>query len=673
MKKLFYCLTIIVILVLSACSSQGSEAQVTTATEVAAAEVEAAETVTPIEATSLNTTYENAVSIPMQLILGTLELNTTAQALTKEQADTLIPLWTDYATLSMSMVPGQGLEGDTDTQTQLDDLIAQIEAAMTPDQINTIAAMQITQESASKLMDELGITVGMGTQGGVNPPLGQDGTNPPQKPGDINPPAGQDATPPENPDSGNPPTGQKGTPPAMRESPVGSGSMMISPELINALLQSLGSISGVTITPVSMGAPGARDMQPPTESGTGGDYTITATYQLDGGSKEFSGQTYTANDEDKSAVYVLNGGILTLKDAIITTSGDTSSQDNSSFYGLNAAVLAASGGMIDLSDSTITTSGLGANGAFATGSGSSVTLSNVTIYATGDGGHGVMATQGGTLTLNNVTMTTAGKNSGVVATDRGSGTITMVGGSALASGQDSPAVYSTGVINISNASLSATGAEAAVIEGANSITLTDCTLTSSKEKWGVMIYQSMSGDAEGTQGTFTMTGGKLEYTPTSGPLFYVTNSTGVITLKNVEVTNGSGILINAAAGNWGNAGENGGTVIFTADNQALEGDLVADTISSIDLTLQNRSSLKGTINPEGTAKFVNLTLDATSTWTVTANSTLTRLLDTSGITGTTITNIIGNGFTVTYDSAANPELGGKTYTLTGGGYLKPKS
>jgi hypothetical protein len=664
MKKFFYCLTILGILMLSACSSQGYETQVTTATEVVATEIATTETSTPVELVSLNTIYENAVSIPMQLILGTLSLNSTAQALTKEQADALIPLWTNYATLSMSMIPGQGQQGSTENQAQLDDLITQIQAALTPDQINAIAAMQITQDSASALMEELGISVDTGMTGGVNPP---------QQPGDANPPAGQNVTPPANPGSGNPPSGQEGTQPAMGEAPSGRGSMMISPELINALLQSLGSISGVTITPVSMGAPGAGDVQPSTVSGTGGDYTITATYQLDGGSEDISGQTYTADDEDKSAIYVINGGILTLKNAIITTSGDTSSQDNSSFYGLNASVLAASGGMIDLSDSTITTSGLGANGAFATGSGSSVTLSNVTIYATGDGGHGVMATQGGTLTLNNVTMTTAGKNSGVVATDRGSGTITMVGGSALASGQDSPAVYSTGVINISTASLSTTGAEAAVIEGANSITLIDCTLTSSKEKWGVMIYQSMSGDAEGTQGTFTMTGGKLEYTPTSGPLFYVTNSTGVITLKKVEVTNGSGILINAAAGNWGNAGENGGMVIFTADNQTLEGDLVADAISSIDLTLQNRSSLIGAINPESIAKSVNLTLDATSTWTVTADSTLTHLVDTSGITGTTITNIIGNGFTVTYDSAANPELGGKTYKLTGGGYLKPKS
>jgi len=65
-------------------------------------------------------------------------------------------------------------------------------------------------------------------------------------------------------------------------------------------------------------------------------------------------------------------------------------------------------------------------------------------------------------------------------------------------------------------------------------TLVDTDLSSSMaDKWGVMIYQSMSGDAQGTRGVFTMGGGSLANTATTGPLFYVTNSTGVITLQGV--------------------------------------------------------------------------------------------------------------------------------------------
>ena len=400
--------------------------------------------------------------------------------------------------------------------------------------------------------------------------------------------------------------------------------------------------------------------------------TFAAAYSQSGDTVTKSNQTYTATGKDESGIYVSKGATLTLTDSTITTSGDSSSNDSSSFYGLNAAVLATGASTINLSNSTITTSGSGANGAFATESGSLVTLSKVTIKATGNGGHGVMATQGGKLILKDVDIDTTGASSAPLATDRGSGTITVTGGTVTTSGQNSPSIYSTGVINVTAGKMTSTGAENAVIEGGNSIILTDTSLTSSKDdKWGVMIYQSMSGDAEGTKGIFTMTGGSLAYTSAKGPSFYVTNSTGVITLKGVDVTATSGVLIKASAGNWGNQGTNGGTVIFTGNAQTLVGDMVADNISSITVTLQNTSSLKGSINADNKAKVANLTLDASSVWDVTADSHLTCLSDTSGISGSTISNINGNGHTVYYNKSACGALGGKTYTLTGGGSLKP--
>ena len=68
-----------------------------------------------------------------------------------------------------------------------------------------------------------------------------------------------------------------------------------------------------------------------------------------------------------------------------------------------------------------------------------------------------------------------------------------------------------------------------------------------------------------------------------------------------------------------------------------------------------------------------MSLDSTSTWTVTANSYLTTLSG-AQISGTTITNIIGQGYTVYYVSADNSSLGGATYSLSGssGGQLVPK-
>lgn len=400
----------------------------------------------------------------------------------------------------------------------------------------------------------------------------------------------------------------------------------------------------------------------------------TSTYTVDGTTATSTGDTFTTGNTDESAVYVKNGGALTLTNATISTTGNTSSNDNSSFYGLNAGVLVDSGGSLTMEGGTVTTTGSGANGVVSSGSGTSVSIADVTINATGGGGHAVMATQGGAMTVKNVTMTTAGANSGAIATDRGGGTIDVTGGVVTTSGQDSPGIYSTGAIAVADAQVSASGAEAAVIEGANSITLTDTTLTTSlADKWGVMIYQSMSGDAEGTEGAFTMTGGKLADTAATGPLFYVTNSTGVITLHGVDAQAGSGVLVKAAAGSWGNSGANGGNVQLTADAQTLTGDLQADSISTLDVTLQNSSTLTGAINGDNTAKSVTLSLDASSQWVVTGDSHLTCLNDAAGISGSNVTNIVGNGHTVTYDSSQCPALNGQTYTLQGGGTLTPAS
>jgi predicted small secreted protein len=430
----------------------------------------------------------------------------------------------------------------------------------------------------------------------------------------------------------------------------------------------------------NVSAPAGGNMgNPPPGAGTGsasaeaGLSTAAGAYSLDGGTDTQSNQTYAASTTDQSGVNVTNAGTLTLSNVTINTSGNTSSDENSSFYGLNAGVLAASGSRITMNGGSISTTGTGANGAFATGEGTTVNLSDVTITAIGDGGHGVMATLDGVMNLADVDMTTSGAHSAPIATDRGGGMINATGGTLITSGQDSPCYYSTGTLTIKNSTCNATGSEAAVIEGANTINIMDSSLTTSvPSKWGVMIYQSFSGDAQGSNGIFTMTGGSLSYTDAGSPLFYVTNTTGNINLKSVDVSTTSGILVQAEGNDrWGTSGSNGGTVVFTADTQTLRGDLAADRISSITATLQNGSSLTGAINKDNTAKKINLTLDSSSTWTVTADSYLSCLANPDGTAGRSISNIIGNGHTVYYNASQCASLGSQTYKLNGGGTLTP--
>jgi len=374
--------------------------------------------------------------------------------------------------------------------------------------------------------------------------------------------------------------------------------------------------------------------------------------------------SFAATGTDESAV-TADGTSQTLANAAITSTSTCSSSDSASFYGINAAVLATNGGAVILTCSSVTTTGAGANGVFAYGSGSSATLSEVTIGCSGQYAHGVDAAGGGALVLSAVDIATTGANSAAIATDRGGGTVSVTGGTMTTTGADSPGVYSTGEVTISGASITASGAEGAVVEGANSLALASTSLSAAK-KWGVLIYDSTSGDASAGTGTFTMSGGSLS--AAVGPLFHVTNTSATIELTGVTATATSGILLQAAAGSWGTAGSNGGAVTLTAKGQTLSGSVVVDGYSSATLKLQDGSTLAGAVDGAGTAKAVVLTLDATSTWNVTADSVVTLLTDESA----TFANIASNGHTVCYRSSANGSTG-TTYALSGGGYLTPCS
>ncbi len=683
MNKILTTLILVLAFILTACGSAlpANASQVAAATQANAGSQ-------PASSTNLTSSYTNALPVEYQLLLGTFKLEGTSYAITAKQAKVLLPLWQQIQSLSPNMGLGSASatpaapaqSSNSDTQTQIDELVKQVQADMTSDQLQAIAGMQLTQEFVMTIMQSQGISMGgpgAGSGNGQHPPQGT-------------PPAGNGQPPQGNPPAGNPPS-DNGQQPAAQDTPQAGNTqsnppaapsgqgMPVPPQLISALLQLLQNrIAGTTSQTNAVGKIATTNSNGNAPANNTSSNSISSTtraaYSLNSGSASQSGQNYSAANIDESAVYVSNTGNLTLTDATVTSSGNTSSTDNSSFVGLNAAVLAAGGGTLSMSNSQVTSSGSGANGVFSTGSGSTVTLSNDKITASGDGGHAVMATQGGRMNITDADMTTSGASSSAIATDRGGGIITVIGGTVKTSGMNSAGIYSTGNITVTNTTFTSTGAEAAVIEGGNFITLNNASLTSSKAgKWGVMIYQSMSGDAQGTKGTFSMTGGSLVYTATDGPLFYVTNSTAVILLKGVNLTAASGTLVKAANGSWGNSGSNGGIVVLTADGQTLTGSLVADAISSLTLTLQNGSTLTGAVNADHAAKAANLTMDASSSWTVTADSYLSAFSDAKRISDSTITNVTGNGHTIYYDAslAANSSLGGKTYSLNGGGTLKP--
>lgn len=429
-----------------------------------------------------------------------------------------------------------------------------------------------------------------------------------------------------------------------------------------------GSLSSVTIqSSGGMGAPGGNGGS--SGGSETGSITLTGAYTVDGTEKTSSNEAIETAKANENAVLVKNNGKLNISGATIKKSGDSTSTDESNFYALNSAVAATSKSTISISDSTLTSAAEGANAIFAAGSNSKITASNVTINTTGNSSRGLDATFGGTIIADKMNITTKGAHCAPVATDRGEGNITITNSTLNAAGDGSPCIYCTGNIKARNVNGTATGSQAAVIEGKNSITLNKSNLTGAGKN-GIMIYQSTSGDAAVGVGKLTSKNSTITSNST-GEMFYITNTDAEVDLTNTTLNFSSGILLNAAGNstnNWGTPGSNGGNVTLNGTKQKLTGDITCDKISKVICKLKKSTILKGSIDKENTGN-VTISLDSSSKWIVTGTSYITSITDKKA----SLSNIVSNGNTIYYDSSnkTNRWLKAKTISLSDGGKLTP--
>ena len=315
---------------------------------------------------------------------------------------------------------------------------------------------------------------------------------------------------------------------------------------------------------------------------------------------------------------------------------------------------------------TITNSAKVSNALVATNDGT-VTISGTTITSTGgSSARGLHATYGGKITATDVTISSTGGSCATLATDRGEGTVTCTGCTLSTAGSGSPLIYSTGDITVSSTTGTSSKAQAVVVEGKNSATIQSssdlkCTGNGNgrDDDCGILIYQSMSGDADTGTSTFTCDSSTIEILSTSSvyssaPFFYVTNTDANINIKDCTLKFGSGQFMLIDEGDWGTSGSNGGSVTMTLTNQDIEGDIVVGSSSSLTLTLVN-SSIKGTINANKTASKLDITLDADSTITLTGNSYYTSLTNSDSDNS----NIISGSYSWTsYDESSSTSTSG---------------
>ena len=409
------------------------------------------------------------------------------------------------------------------------------------------------------------------------------------------------------------------------------------------------------------------------QGGPGGSSSSDVTYA---GATEITsattedGKTYASSTSDESALMINTSDAVTVSNFTLTKSGSSDGGDNCNFYGQNAALLVKGGSTTTITGGTITSDASGANGVFcyggnggqngASGDGTTVIISDTVITTTGDGSGGIMTTGGGVMQASDLTVTTSGQSSAAIRTDRGGGTVTVDGGTYTSNGLGSPAIYSTADITVSNATLVSNLSEGVCIEGLNSITLNNCDLTANNTKCNgnatfydtIMIYQSMSGDAASGTSSFTMTGGSL--TSKNGHVFHVTNTSAVITLSGVKITNNdsANVLLSVCDDGW-----SGGSNIATlnASNQMLSGAILVGSNSTLTLKLSDSSTFTGYINGKisnasgssvstevGT---VSVTLEGGSTWTLTGDSYVTSFTGDAS-------NVIAGGYTLYVNGTA---------------------
>lgn len=391
---------------------------------------------------------------------------------------------------------------------------------------------------------------------------------------------------------------------------------------------------------------------------------------------EKSGVTVKSDGAEENAVHIMNGAVASLSDFTVSreTRDSRDAENLTNFYGNGAAVLVTDG-ILDMKGGTVSTDAAGAAGVFAYGGGEAYISGTETSTQKGSSS-GIRGAEGGVLYGWDLTAATKGEDSAAVRNDEGGGLLVLDGGTYTSDGAGSPAIYGESDIAANSAKFTANNAAAANVAGANSLRLYNCELAGNMPidmkndcTWNVGIYYGASDNSGGGNGVFEMDGGSL--TAQNGGMFYTTNTESTFVLSKVSLTYAKvNEFFLRCTGNkgrkgWGEPGENGANCHFTAVGQSMEGDIIWDSISTLDMDITENSSLTGavindeTCAGEGGDGYCSLYLGEGCTWTVTGDSTLT-VLESSG----TIVDRLGKTVTIKGKDGTVYEKGDSGYIVT---------
>ncbi|RQR51800.1 autotransporter outer membrane beta-barrel domain-containing protein [Burkholderia sp. Bp9140] len=292
---------------------------------------------------------------------------------------------------------------------------------------------------------------------------------------------------------------------------------------------------------------------------------------------------------------------------------------------------------IVLSGTRIGTTGNGADGLSSTGAGARIATDAATVVRTaGDNARGLVVTGAdSTLAADGTTVATTG--AGAHAIVAGSGATAWLSGaqvSTAGAAADGLVARNGGRIGDTRSSIASAAGNGATVDGGGVLALTGTTLKGATA--GVLSTDTL---ATGATSSVLVDGGSVA--SVAGPAFAARGGTVDIAVRNgTVVTAGKGTLLDLASGS---------TATFNASAVNLAGDILSDASSTGNVFLTHGTTLTGRIDP------VALTVDATSTWHMTASSVLSSL---------------NNGGLVAFAAPSGaPTAAGSYRTLTTGSYV----
>ncbi|CZR37637.1 uncharacterized protein FPRO_07172 [Fusarium proliferatum ET1] len=385
--------------------------------------------------------------------------------------------------------------------------------------------------------------------------------------------------------------------------------------------------------------------------------------------------TWHADKNDTSIVLVSKNADFAASYSTFIKSGYYSNLNWASFYGFNAAINVANNSVAILDHVNITVHN-GAANVYSYGTGTVVNVTNSWLYSSGPVSHGLYASGNGTIHAKNLQHYSGGHRSSAFSGDSPAGYIYVEDSVSHVRGIGSATYYALGEIHATNVASVSEQGPVVFSDGKQKIYLKDCSAQAGLLGGAVLFSSSerRAGAVLDLEDTTIITTGKTM------PGLWFGNVIANARLKSVQLNTASGILavanfsqitqdFNYYGGYVDNPSMKAAEVSLNVLESSLSGDLIAYNKSSISLSLTQYSNWKGTARVGYKSASFGVSLDASSEWTLTADTTLQNFtnLDTSN------SNIQSRGYNIYYNSSAsaNKWLKSRTIKLPGGGKLEP--